>query len=149
MSTGLVVRTATMMDVSALAVLRWRWALPDAAPQPDALREFAAALEEWMVRQGDASVCKIAVLDGEFVGMATLAIFERVPNPDDLRRLSGDVQSVFVVPERRGLGIGRKLMEAICETAAERGLRKVTVDSHDGAVPFYQQFGFTRSMLAL
>lgn len=149
MSADLVVRPATLTDVPALAALRWRWARPDTPPQPGALREFTTALGDWMAQQGDSSVCQLAVLDGDLVGMATLAVYERVPNPDDLHRRSGDVQSVFVVPEHRNLGIGRKLMEAICATAAERGVRKITVDSHDGAVPFYQQFGFTRSMLAL
>jgi GNAT superfamily N-acetyltransferase len=149
MSADVVIRTATPADISALAALRWRWALPEKAAEPDALRAFDSALEQWMTLRREVSVCKIAVLDGQFVGMAWLAVFDRVPNPDDLHRRSGDVQSVFVVPEYRGLGLGRRLMEAICGAADDLGIRKLTVDSSDEAVPFYEHIGFTRSDLLL
>jgi GNAT superfamily N-acetyltransferase len=76
-------------------------------------------------------------------------VFDRVPNPDDLHRRSGDVQSVFVVPEHRGLGLGRRLMEAICNAADNVGIKKLTVDSSGEAVPFYEHIGFTRSHLLL
>ena len=144
MSADIAVRTATPADISALAALRWRWALPEKTAQPDALRDFSSALEQWMTLQREVSVCKIALLDGKLVGMAWLAVFDRVPNPDDLRRRSGDVQSVFVVPEHPGLGIGRRLMEAICETADNLESRKLTMDSNDKPVPFYEHIGFTR-----
>jgi GNAT superfamily N-acetyltransferase len=149
MSSDIAVRTATPADISALATLRWRWAPPEKTAQPDALRDFSSALEQWMTLQREVSVCKIALLDAELVGMAWLAVFDRVPNPDDLRRRSGDVQSVFGVPEHRGLGIGRRLMEAICETADNLGIKKLTVDSNDKAVPFYEHIGFTRPGLLL
>jgi GNAT superfamily N-acetyltransferase len=149
MSSDIVVRTATPADMSDLAALRWRWALPEKTAQPAALRDFSSALEQWMTLQREVSVCKIALLDAELVGMAWLAVFDRVPNPDDLRRRSGDVQSVFVVPEHRGLGIGRRLMAAICEAADNLGIRKLTVDSNDEAFPFYEHIGFTRSDLLL
>jgi GNAT superfamily N-acetyltransferase len=145
MSTGVVVRTAAAADLPALAVLRWRWARPGEPVQPDVLRDFRALLGDWMARQGEASVCKIAVLGEELVGMAWLAVFDRVPNPGDEHRLSGDVQSVFVIPEHRGLGIGRQLVEAVCRAADDLGIRKLTVDSGDEAVPFYQHLGFSRS----
>jgi GNAT superfamily N-acetyltransferase len=148
-SADIVVRTATPADISALAALRWRWALPEKTAQPDALRDFSSALEQWMTLQRELSVCKIALLDGGLVGMAWLAVFDRVPNPDDLRRRSGDVQSVFVVPEHRGLGIGRRLIKAICDAADNLGIRKLTVDSNDQAVTFYEHIGFTRSDVLL
>jgi GNAT superfamily N-acetyltransferase len=140
---SVAIETATIAHLPRLAVLRWRWARPDETATPAALREFGSALGDWMTRQGDASIGKLAVLDSELVGMAWLAVFDRVPNPGDLNRRSGDVQSVFVVPEHRGHGIGRLLMEAICETADGLGIRKLTVDSSAAAVPFYQRFGFT------
>ncbi|TWD82650.1 ribosomal protein S18 acetylase RimI-like enzyme [Kribbella amoyensis] len=140
---NLVVRTAQAADLPALTALRWRWARADEVASPEVLREFGADLERWMTAQGDASVCQLAVLDGALVGMAWLAVFDRVPNPGDLTRRSGDVQSVFVLPGHRGLGIGRRLMEAICATADARGVRKLTVDSREETVRFYEALGFT------
>jgi hypothetical protein len=72
MSSDIVVRTATPADISALAALRWRWALPEQTPQPDALRDFSSALKQWMTPQREVSVCKIALLDAELADMAWL-----------------------------------------------------------------------------
>lgn len=149
MSAEAVIRTATPADLPALTALRWRWAHSEKVARPDELREFGSALGQWMEEQENASVCKLAVLEGRLVGMAWLAVFERVPNPGDLHRLSGDVQSVFVVPEHRGRGLGRRLMEAICETADDLGIRKLTVDANDAALPFYNRLGFIHSHLLL
>ncbi|MFD2791994.1 GNAT family N-acetyltransferase [Promicromonospora vindobonensis] len=143
MAADLFVRTATPDDAPALAALRWRWAVPDRTPSDDEAREFAGALRRWMDERGERSVCQIAVLDGDLVGMAWLAVFERAPNPGDLVRRSGDVQSVFVLPEHQGGGIGRLLMEAICATADSLGVRKLTLDARDAAVPFYERLGFS------
>jgi GNAT superfamily N-acetyltransferase len=149
MRTGVVVRTATAGDLDALAVLRWHWARSGEPIRSDELRDFRTLLGDWMARQGEASVCVLAVLGEELVGMAWLAVFDRVPNPGDEHRLSGDVQSVFVLPEHRGRGIGRLLIEAICETADGRGIRTLTVQSGHEAVPFYERLGFSRSDLLL
>jgi GNAT superfamily N-acetyltransferase len=143
MSPDLVVRSATPEDAPALAALRWRWAVPDRAPDEGEAREFAGALRRWMVERGERSVCQVAVLDGELVGMVWLAVFDRAPNPGDLVRRSGDVQSVFVLPEHQGSGIGRRLMEAICTAADSLGVRKLTLDARDAAVPFYERLGFS------
>lgn len=148
MPADLVVRTATLADAPALSALRWRWAQPGRAPGEGEAREFAAALEGWMRAQGERSVCKVADLDGDLVGMAWLAVFERVPNPGDTVRRNGDVQSVFVVPEHQGRGIGRRLVESLCAAADDLGVRKLTLDSRDSVMPFYERLGFsTRTTL--
>lgn len=138
----LVIRPATPDDAAALAALRWRWAVPDRPPREDELDEFTRELRRWMAERRDRSVCTVAVLGGELVGMAWLAVFERAPNPGDIVRRSGDVQSVFVLPEHQGRGIGRRLMDAVCATADELGVRKLTLDARDQAVPFYERLGF-------
>ncbi|MFI2364991.1 GNAT family N-acetyltransferase [Promicromonospora sp. NPDC019610] len=143
MPPDLVIRQATLADAPALAALRWRWAQPGRTPGPDEAREFAAALAGWMAAQRERSVCQVAELDGGLVGMAWLAVFERVPNPGDLVRRSGDVQSVFVVPEQQGRGIGRRLVESLCAVADDLGVRKLTLDSRDSVMPFYERLGFS------
>ncbi|MEV0889798.1 GNAT family N-acetyltransferase [Promicromonospora sp. NPDC050262] len=148
MPSHLVIRTATLADAPALSALRWRWAQPSRTPGEGEAREFAAALEGWMRAQGDRSVCQVADLDGDLVGMAWLAVFERVPNPGDTVRRNGDVQSVFVVPEHQGRGIGRRLVEALCAAADDLGVRKLTLDSREAVMPFYERLGFsTRTTL--
>ncbi|MDO3703769.1 GNAT family N-acetyltransferase [Micromonospora sp. C28SCA-DRY-2] len=57
-------------------------------------------------------------------------------------RRSGDVQSVYVVPELRDAGIGAILLEAVLAEAAKLELEQVTVHSTERAIPFYQRVGF-------
>jgi GNAT superfamily N-acetyltransferase len=145
MDAEVVVRTADERDVDRLAALRWVWALPGEPVAPEPLRDFTSWLADWMTAHRDDVLCKIAVADGELVGMAWLAIYERVPNPDDRRRRTGDVQSVFVLPPFRGRGIGRRLMSELCAAADGLGIPTVTVRSSAAAMPFYERLGFTRS----
>jgi GNAT superfamily N-acetyltransferase len=48
---------------------------------------------------------------------------------------------VFVVPERRGIGIGSRLMRSIVEHPDLRGLRRFVLATRDAHV-FYARFGF-------
>ncbi len=84
----------------------------------------------------------VAEVDDDVVGMAWLAVVERVPSPERRRRHSGDVQSVYVLPQLRDRGIGGALLEAVLAEAGRLRLEHVTVHSSDRAVPLYQRGGF-------
>ena len=81
--------------------------------------------------------------------MAWLAVFDRVPNPDSFVRLSGDIQSVYVVPEQRGLGVATRMVEMLVEIADARGIASISADSSEQALAFYHRLGFRRSLLLL
>jgi GNAT superfamily N-acetyltransferase len=80
----------------------------------------------------DASLCFGAYEDGRQVGHA------RVVSDTASFAYLGDV---FVVPEARGKGVGKALMEAVLAHPAVRDVRRfalVTDDAHS----LYEQFGF-------
>jgi ribosomal protein S18 acetylase RimI-like enzyme len=55
---------------------------------------------------------------------------------------------LYVVPQRRGQGIGRALMEAVIALARERGADYMEVNTSEDDVvarKLYQRFGFSRS----
>jgi len=144
-----IVRWATAADIRAIAALRTRWSPPKASFADRDVDEFAGLLRDWVEDAGDRYLCAIAELDGELVGMASLVMFDRVPNPDQPRRLAGDIQSVYVEPEHRGRGLGRQLVELLIDEADRRGIAKLTADSSEEALPLYRRLGFTESPLLL
>lgn len=87
---------------------------------------------------------RIAVAEsGEVVGAAWIARVDRVPRPGHLARRSAGVQSVYVVPEFRGRGLGGALVEAVCADAADDGATRIVVHASERAIPLYRRLGFT------
>lgn len=90
------------------------------------------------------------LLRGEAViGAAWLALTPRVPHPGAPERTSGDVQSVYVVPEERSAGLGGRLLDEVLALARELELARVTVHSSVRAVSAYLRAGFARSAVLL
>jgi GNAT superfamily N-acetyltransferase len=83
--------------------------------------------------------------DDVVIGMAWLAVVQRVPTPRAPRRASGDLQCVYVVPEARDGGLGGRLIRAVLDGARELGLERVTVHSSPRAIPAYARCGFQES----
>lgn len=135
------IRRAAVSDVAALAALRAAWGEEYGASSPG----FAAVFEEWVRGSGSTHTAFVAEVSGEVVGMAWLARLERPPSPEEGRRLHGDLQSVYVVPSRRNMGIGAALTAAVIEEARRLGMTRLTVQSSGRAVPLYQRAGFEHS----
>jgi len=51
---------------------------------------------------------------------------------------------IAVIPNERGRGIGRRLLEDLCENARNRGSKRLFLEMRDGneAEKLYKQFGF-------
>jgi GNAT superfamily N-acetyltransferase len=135
------IRRAGPPDAAALAALRAGWGEEHGAASPG----FPAVFAEWAAASGATHVAFVAVVAGEVVGMAWLARLERPPSPEEGRRLHGDLQSVYVVPARRGAGIGAALTAAVVEEARRLGMTRLTVQSSGRAVPLYRRAGFEHS----
>lgn len=132
-------------DVADLARLLWLDTL-DEEPARLSVDAFAAELAKWWVARQDSHLAFVARLRRpEIVGMAWVALVPRVPRPGATSRLSADIQSVFVLPDQRGQGIGSALVEAASEHATHLGALRVTVQSGRRAVPVYERLGFESS----
>ena len=147
---GLTVRSADHDDLRAAAELRLRWLVEDRGSTPLTSRaDFVASFAAWGVDHDATHTCSVAVLPADdgtrdrVVGLAWLAVQERVPTPSLSRRATGDVQSVYVAPEHRGAGVAARLVDALLAEAWHRGLERVTVHSDPGAVRVYERAGFT------
>lgn len=59
-----------------------------------------------------------------------------------LAELQGKVGRVALLPEWRGQGLGRRLMEAIHDWAREQGLRGLVLDAQVTVLSFYLKLGY-------
>jgi GNAT superfamily N-acetyltransferase len=139
---GVTIRRARADDAPALARLRWRWR-SETGDDPGADRTaFLNHFSVWTVDHLATHLPFLAEVDGRLSGMAWLALHDRVPNPARFDRRTGDVQSVYVVPEARNAGVGAALLEAVLKEARDRELTCVTVHSSERAAPIYLRSGF-------
>ncbi len=129
----LSVRAATIDDAAALAELRLAG---------DTDRDYARRFATWMAAHASTHLPFVAVEGTDVIGVAWLALAERVPSPERPQRRCGDVQSVYVRPDRRDRGVGTALMAAVLAEARRRGLEHVTVHSSVRAVRLYERAGF-------
>ena len=77
----------------------------------------------------------IVLLDGDFP-VATCRICEL---DDDTVKIG----RVVVLPEYRGKGLGRRVIEEAEKWLVDDGFSRVVIDSRDVAVGFYQKLGYT------
>lgn len=139
----MIVRPARIDDLSAVADLRWRWTLESNKETPVTTREqFEAHFVAWAQANAASHTCFVLLRAAKVIGMAWLAVTERVPTPAALHRAAGDMQCVYVVPEERNSGLGSLLVDAVHELATELGLERVTVHSSSRAVSAYARRGY-------
>jgi putative acetyltransferase len=58
---------------------------------------------------------------------------------------SGEVRKMFLLPEARGQGAGRALLDAVLDAARSRGLERLTLTTrrrYDRAIRLYERAGF-------
>lgn len=110
---------------------------------------YTSHLADWMTGLGDRLIVRVADADGSLVGMAWMVVVERVPNFDNRRRLDGDLQSVYVTAAYRKRGVGRSLIQSMCDYADEIGIARIVVAANQASRPTYSGVGFEASALLL
>ncbi|KMS72478.1 acetyltransferase [Streptomyces viridochromogenes] len=149
---NVIVRPADPGESAAVAGLRWQWIVEnEGAAAAGAERDaFVRHFVTWAEQNAASHRCMVLV-DGDvggdlgIIGMAWLAVVQRVPTPYALHRASGDLQCVYVVPEARDAGLGGRLITETLARAKDLGLERVTVHSTPRAIPAYARHGFENS----
>jgi len=137
------VRPARPTEWAAVGGLRWDSVFEFGGEALDPREVFAEQFAEWASDHQDTHECFVAVADGAVIGMTWLAVIPRVPSARAFDRASGDLQCAYVAPGHRNRGIGGRLIDAVVDSARERGLERVTVHSSPRAVPVYERHGFS------
>ena len=143
---GVEIRRANDDELERVVRLRWTWNVDERGERP-AIDEqaFIAGAAAWARAHTVSHIPHVAVLNGEVIGMAWLALTPRVATTSSLDRFSGDLQSCFVLPAHRDSGIGGALVRAVLETARTSGAEHVTVHTSAGSTAMYTRNGFRSS----
>jgi GNAT superfamily N-acetyltransferase len=134
-ATVIVVRKATAADVARLAELSEILGYPVASPS------LAPRLERLLARVEDAVL--VAEAESGVVGWVHGAEQELLESG---RRC--EILGLVVDPAYRSHGVGRRLVTAVEQWAASRGLEQMTVRSNVARAeshPFYQRLGYIRT----
>jgi GNAT superfamily N-acetyltransferase len=134
-------RLAGVSDAGDLAGLRWIWRAVERGEQGDPDR-FRADFGDWMANHHETHLPFMVEVDGAAVGMAWLAVIERIPGPEHWTRLSGAIQSVYVLAEHRNGGLGSILIRELIEGARQKGLDYLSVHPSPRSFPFYRRLNF-------
>jgi GNAT superfamily N-acetyltransferase len=86
--------------------------------------------------------CWIAEEDSHIVGQAWLSFIEKIPNPVDEPQAHAYISSLYVIPERRGRGIGQALLRAAIELAASREVHAIILWPTGRSRTLYERHGF-------
>lgn len=119
----------------------------------DLFRGYAASLPVDLGYQDFAA--ELAGLPGKYAGPKGALLLARDPAGAPLgciglRPLDGEtceMKRLFLLPEARGMGLGRALAEAIIAAARDRGYRELRLDtlpSMTSAIALYEGLGFER-----
>lgn len=139
---SITIRQATAADLPGLARLRWIWSKEGQPPLECSFDEYARDFADWYDKHEDFIAC-VAADGSELTAMGFLALASRVPDPRTFHRQTGDIQSMFVLPEHRNRGIGARVVEHLVHHGRTSGCTRITVHSGGRAIPLYTRAGFT------
>lgn len=81
--------------------------------------------------------------DGRIVGCGGICYQKEMPSPDNLTGTNAYLMNIYTVPELRGEGIGRQILDFLIADAKQKGTEKIYLESSDVAKGLYQELGFT------
>lgn len=139
-----VLRTDERHD-EQLGELRWTWRVDELGESGGTREQFMASFARWLDAHRTSHHGYLALENGKPVGVAWLAISDRVPSPARPERSSGHVQSVFVRATHRNRGVGSLMVKELIADANALGLDYLILHPTLRSVPMYRRLGFAES----
>lgn len=77
------------------------------------------------------------------VGCGGICYQKEMPSPDNITGTNGYLMNIYTVPDVRGEGVGRAIVEYLIKDAKERGTEKIYLESSGAAKNLYREIGFS------
>lgn len=108
------------------------------------IRENNEAYYKAHLSDGSHTACfAIERESGRIVGCGGICYQAEMPSPDNLTGTNGYLMNIYSLPENRGMGIGRMIIEYLIDDAKKRGTEKIYLESSEAAKKLYRQIGFS------
>ena len=145
---GLGIRVATSADCRALAEMRYRFRTELASPEEPKSR-FVRRCTSWMKKRFRAGSrtwrCWVVDDGSQLLGHVCVQLFEKMPNPVNEREVHAYLTNLYVIPEMRGRGLGRKLLKTAASWCRARGVDAVILWASPESKSLYRRGGFATS----
>lgn len=79
----------------------------------------------------------------EIIGCGGICYQNEMPSPDNLSGTNGYLMNIYTLPEYRGEGVGKKIVEYLIDDARKHGTEKIYLESSEAARKLYHEIGFT------
>lgn len=132
-----------------LARLRYAWRVEERDERGLGAREFESQLRAWLRLHRDTHRGYLATHEDIAVGCAWLCVIDRIPGPGAFVRRSGALQSVYVRPTHRNVGVGTELVRFVVSEARDMKLDYLGVHPSERSFAFYRRLGFVAADGAL
>jgi ribosomal protein S18 acetylase RimI-like enzyme len=141
------IRRATLKDIKEILPVWGQLAVfhstldPVFTPSPQWSREYGIYLRSLITR--DDAIAVVAKDEGEVVGYAVGRVTMLPPFFQE--RYRGYIHDVFVKPQVRRHGVGRRLVDAILQWLRQQEvtLVELTVATNNEAITFWERLGFS------
>ena len=140
-------RHATVDDSGLIAKHRHLMFAANNVTTEECLREMDAAFEPW-VREHLADNTYVGLFleeDRKVLAAAGIYFMEFPPGWMDTEPLRAYLLNFYTVPEARGRGYAKQILEAAVAECRARGTRVITLHASRFGRPVYERFGFTPS----
>jgi ribosomal protein S18 acetylase RimI-like enzyme len=84
----------------------------------------------------------LAKFNGEAVSVSGVVIFKRPPYPENLNGIEAYILNMYTIPEHRGKGISRKVLESCIEECKSIGVKRIWLHASEDGKRLYQKMGF-------
>ena len=137
-----LIRLASSDDAQQVAALRRAYGGERHPPQAEPDDDFERRFHEWHEQTQDSCVSWLAVVDTQAIGLLSMFVIPRMPMPGRQVGQLAYLSLLFVLPDHRNDGLGRRLLDMAFAHARENDIFRILLRPTDQAIALYHRAGF-------